>query len=60
MFEPTFPSYVKITECVTDLDYQPEMIIIKSLLKQVKYIEAGGAITKIALSLKPNNNKQPS
>ena len=60
MFEPTFPSYVKITECVTDSYYQPEMMIIKSLLKQVTYFEAGGAIIKIALSLKLNNNKQPS
>jgi len=47
------------TECVTDLDLQSEMIMVQSLLTtfEVSIIfEAAGAITKIGMSLVPNNH----
>jgi len=49
------------TKCVTDLDYQSEMIIpsqFRPLLKQASFFEAAGAVAKIGLGLKPNHHLQ--
>jgi len=50
------------TECVMDLDWQSEMIILKSILtfkkKQVSFLEAAGAVVWIGLSLKSNHHLQ--
>ena len=49
------------TECVTDLDSRPEMIIFASIsttLKQALFFEAAGAVVEISLSLQISNYNQ--